>query len=102
MREIYVNNTCVNYVLYITQWTLFQLCRNIIQLSTEGEVNSSVHISRYEPILRGIVVLVLPNQRIKIKKGTFCKQKTSLTWSLFTFQLTVFRGSFFMTLLQIK
>ena len=97
-----MNNTCVNYVLYITQWILFQLCRNIIQLSTEGEVNSGVYISRYEPILRGIVVLVFTKSEDKNQKRNFCKQKTSLTWGLFTFQLTVFRGSFLVILLQIK
>ena len=42
-----------------------------IQLSPEGEVNSGGYIKRCSPTPRGIVVLVLPNQLDKNKKGTF-------------------------------
>ena len=85
--------------------------KNNIQLSPEGEVNSGVYtdtrsvevyIQRYEPTLRGIVVLVFTKSVGKNQKGTFCTQTMPLSQSLFTSQLTVFQESFFMILLQIQ
>ena len=86
--------------------------KNNIQLSPErgGEWwciytdtrSVEVYIQGYEPTLRGIVVLVFNKSVGKNQKGTFCKQTTSLSQSLFTIQWTVFQESFFMILLQIQ
>ena len=53
----------------------------VIQLSHEGEVNT----------LRGIVVLVLPNQLDKNEENNFCKLKTSLGRNFFVYNLQTFR-----------